>query len=266
MPDVGDPRFATPTWVGRYEVAPSEGVTFSSTTVMLTKANQCQLCGDAEGVSAGVVFATLPEECRPARELRLPVCVSGGASETVSLEGTVELGEQSATGEVTVPSQQVSVSLTIPDSTGSGTLSLPEAEASGSASLTSSEGAQCPMLVSGEFDEQGELVSAYSMQVVNNTSPLTMSGEVSVTVPGQDVDVEVSVPGATVEGTASLSEVSGSTQVTMPAQQLPVTVSGAIATGGLATLTIGIDGTMTCSSGGTTHLDGFSYHICDRWY
>lgn len=266
MADIGDPRFATPSWVGRYEVTPAEGVTLSSPTVMLTKTNDCQLCGDAEGVVKGVPFAVLPDACRPARELRLPVCVSGTGSETVSLEGTVELGEQSATGEVTVPSQQASVSLSIPESTGSGTLSIPEAEASGTASLTSSEGTQYPMLVSGEFDEQGELVSAYSMQVVNNTSPLTMSGEVSVTVPGQDVDVEVSVPGATVEGTASLSEVTGSTQVTIPAQQLPVTVSGTIATGGLATLTIGTDGTMMCSSGGTVHLDGFSYHICDRWY
>lgn len=266
MADIGDPRFAAPSWVGRYEVTPAEGVTLSSPTVMLTKTNDCQLCGDAEGVVEGVPFATLPETCRPARELRLPVCVSGGSSETVSLEGTVELGEQSATGEVTVPAQQVAVTLPIPESTGSGTLSLPETEATGTAELSSSGDAQFPLLVSGEFDEQGELVSAYSMQVVNNTAPLTVSGEVNVTVPGQDVVVEVSVPGATVEGTASLSSVSGETSVTIPAQQLPVTVSGTIATGGLATLTIGIDGSMTCSSGGTVHLDGFSYHICARWY
>lgn len=266
MADVGDPRFATPSWQGRYEVTPAEGVTLSSPTVMLTKTNDCQLCGDAEGVVEGVTFATLPEACRPARELRLPVCVSGAGTETVSLEGTVELGEQSATGEVTVPSQQVSVSLPIPESTGSGTLSLPETEATGTANLSSESGTQFPMLVSGEFDEQGELVSAYSMQVVNNTSPLTVSGEVSVTVPEQSVDVEVSVPGTTVEGTASLSPATGETSVTIPAQQLPVTVSGTIATGGLATLTIGVDGSMTCSSGGTVHLDGFSYHICDRWY
>lgn len=239
MADVGDPRFATPSWQGRYEVTPAEGVTLSSPTVMLTKMNDCQLCGDAEGVVAGAPFATLPEACRPTRELRLPVCVSGAGAETVSLEGTVELGEQSATGEVTVPSQQVSVSLPIPESTGSGTLSLPETEATGTANLSSSGGTQFPMLV---------------------------SGEVSVTVPEQSVDVEVSVPDTTVEGTASLSSASGETTVTIPAQQLPVTVSYTIATGGLATLTIGVDGSMTCSSGGTVHLDGFSYHICDRWY
>lgn len=118
MPDTGTPRFAAPIWEGRYEVTPSAGVTLSSTTVMLTKANYCQLCGDAEGVTAGVAFATLPEECRPERVLHLPVCVGGSGSEAISL----------------------------------------------------------------------------------------------------------------------------------------------------ATLTIGADGAMTCSSGGTVYLDGFSYHICDRWY
>lgn len=92
MPDTGEPRFAAPIWEGRYEVTPAEGVTLSSTTVMLTKANVCQLCGDAEGVTAGTPFATLPEECRPARALHLPVCVGGSGSEAVSLEGTVTIG------------------------------------------------------------------------------------------------------------------------------------------------------------------------------
>lgn len=81
MADTGDPRFAGPIWTGRYEVTPAEGVTLSSPTVMLTKANQCQLCGDAEGVTAGTPFATLPEECRPARELHLPVCVTSEGNE-----------------------------------------------------------------------------------------------------------------------------------------------------------------------------------------
>lgn len=218
MADTGDPRFAAPIWTGRYEVTPAEGVTLSSTTVMLTKANQCQLCGDAEGVVAGEVFATLPDECWPARVLHLPVCVGGSGSESVSLEGTVTIGGQTASGTVSVPGQTAEVT------------------------LTSEAGSQTPMLVSGEFDAEGELVSAYSMNIVNNTSPFTMTG---------DVDV------AEVQGTAS---------VEIAEQEVPVIVSGTIATGGLATLTIGTDGTMTCSSGGTVYLDGFSYHICDRWY
>ena len=82
MADTGDPRFAAPFWAGRYEVTPTEGVTFSSSTVMLTKTNVCQLCGDAEGVAAGTPFATLPEECRPARALHLSVCVTSEGNET----------------------------------------------------------------------------------------------------------------------------------------------------------------------------------------
>lgn len=222
MADAGDPRFAAPIWEGRYEVTPAEGVTLSSTTVMLTKANQCQLCGDAEGVTAGVPFATLPEECRPARELHLPVCAGGSGSEVVSLEGTVTIAGQKAT-----------VTADVPSSTGTG-----------SVTLSSEAGSDVPMLVSGEFDESGELISAYTLQVVNNTSPLTVSGDVEVTVPAQQVTATVDIA----------------------EQEAPVTVSGNVATGGLSTLTIGTDGTMTCSSGGTVYLDGFSYHICDRWY
>lgn len=90
MPDTGDPNRAAPIWAGRYEVTPAAGVTFSSPTVMLTKANQCQLCGDAEGVTAGVVFATLPVECRPARVLHLPVCVTSEGDE-VSV-GSIDIG------------------------------------------------------------------------------------------------------------------------------------------------------------------------------
>lgn len=244
MTDTGDPRFAAPIWEGRYEVTPAEGVTLSSTTVMLTKANQCQLCGDADGVTAGVSFATLPEECRPERTLHLPVCVGGSGSESVSLEGTMTIAGQTATGTVSVPGQ-----------TASGTVEVQSSTATGTASLSSEAGSQTPMLVSGEFNEEGELVSAYSMNVVNNTSPLELSGDVSVTVPSQSVAVSVTVPESQGEASVEIAE-----------QEVPVTVSGTIVTGGLATLTIGTDGTMSCSSGGTVYLDGFSYHICDRWY
>ena len=220
--EIADPRLASPIWEGRYEVTPAEGVTLSSATVMLTKANVCQLCGDAEGVTAGAPFATLPEECRPARELHLPVCVGGSGSEAVSLEGTVTIAGQTATGTVSVGASK-----------GTGTVTL-----------TSEPGSENPMLVSGEFDESGELVSAYAMRVINNTSPLSVSGDVEVEVPEQ----------------------SASASIEIAEQEVPVTVSGNVATGGLATLTIGTNGTMTCSSGGTVYLDGFSYHICDRWY
>lgn len=266
MPDTGDPRLAAPIWVGRYEVTPVEGVTLSSTTVMLTKANQCQLCGDAEGVTAGVAFATLPEECRPERALHLPVCVGGAGSESVSIEGTVTIAGHTATGKVSVPGQTADVSLTVPELEASGSASVQEASASGSATLTSDSGSQTPMLVSGEFNAEGELVSASSLSLVNNTSPLTMTGDVAVTVPSQSAEVSVTVPSSELTGTVDVAEVEGTASVEISEQEAPVTVSGTIATGGLATLTIGTDGTMTCSSGGTIYLDGFSYHICDRWY
>ena len=266
MVDTGDSRLAAPIWTGRYKVTPAEGVTLSSTTVMLTKANQCQLCGDAEGVTAGTPFATLPEKCRPARELHLPVCVGGSGSESVSLDGTVTIAGQTATGTVSVPEQEAEVSLTVPEREVSGSASVQEASASGNVTLTSDAGSQTPMLVGGEFDAEGELVSAYSMNVVNNTSPLAMTGDVNVTVPSQSAEVSVTVPSSELTGTVTVAEVEGTTSVEIAEQEVPVTVSGTIATGGLATLTIGADGTMTCSSGGTVYLDGFSYHICDRWY
>lgn len=266
MADTGDPRFAAPIWEGRYEVTPAEGVTLSSTTVMLTKANQCQLCGDAEGVTAGTAFATLPEACRPERVLHLPVCVGGSGSESVSLEGTVTIAGQTATGTVSVPGQTVDVSLTVPEREASGSASVQEASVTGTATLTSEAGSQTPMLVSGEFNEEGELVSAYSMNIVNNTTPLTMTGDVDMTVPSQSAEVSVRVASTEVQGSVDVAEVQGSASVEIGEQEVPVTVSGTIATGGLATLTIGTDGTMTCSSGGTVYLDGFSYHICDRWY
>lgn len=288
MADTGDPRFAAPIWEGRYEVTPSAGITLSSTTVMLTKANQCQLCGDAEGVKAGVPFATLPEECRPARELHLPVCVGGSGSEAVSLEGTVTIAGQTATGTVSVPGQTADVTLTVPEQeisgtatvskkTAKGTASVKSSNGTGSVTLSSEAGSDRPMLVSGEFDKSGKLVSAYTMQIVNNTSPLTISGDVevtvpaqsasaSVTVPAQSAPVSATVPQATVTGQVETKDTEGTATVEIAEQKVPVTVSGNIATGGLATLTIGTDGTMSCSSGGTVYLDGFSYHICDRWY
>lgn len=75
MPDTGDPRFAAPIWEGRFELTPSEGVTFANQTVMLSKSLDVQFTSDAEGVVAGSVLATLPSECRPLDEIHLPVVV-----------------------------------------------------------------------------------------------------------------------------------------------------------------------------------------------
>lgn len=92
--DTGDPRLATPIWSGIYEVTPAEGVTLSSPTVMLTKANYCQFCGDAEGVTAETAFATMAEECRPVRTLALPVCAGDGVGVlTVGTDGTLTCSE-----------------------------------------------------------------------------------------------------------------------------------------------------------------------------
>lgn len=75
MADTGDPRFAAPIWEGRFELTPSEGVTFASHTVMLSKSLDVQFTSDAEGVVAGSVLATLPPECEPLDEIHLPVVV-----------------------------------------------------------------------------------------------------------------------------------------------------------------------------------------------
>lgn len=76
-PDKGNPNFFK-TFKGRYElsVAPS-GVAVDNSTVMLSSVNDVQVIGDFEltGYSAKTAFATLPEECRPSKTVRVPVCV-----------------------------------------------------------------------------------------------------------------------------------------------------------------------------------------------
>lgn len=81
--DTGEPRFGNPIWRGRYSLSPSEGVTFDSTTVMLTKDNTVQFCGEATNVTADSVFATLPHECWPNGMVVIP---------TVYNDGTYKIG------------------------------------------------------------------------------------------------------------------------------------------------------------------------------
>lgn len=78
--DTGDPRFANPIWQGRYEASPAEGVTMRSTAIMLSNDNTVQFCGDAMGVTANVPAFTVPEECRPASEIAMPVVVDATTS------------------------------------------------------------------------------------------------------------------------------------------------------------------------------------------
>lgn len=84
--DTGDPRFANPIWQGRYEASPAEGVTMRSPAIMLSNDNTVQFCGDAMGVKANDPAFTVPEECRPASEIAVPVAVESTRSYAVTAE------------------------------------------------------------------------------------------------------------------------------------------------------------------------------------
>lgn len=85
--DTGEVRLASPIWRGRYSLSPSEGVTFDSTTVMLTKDNTVQFIGNATGVTSNVTFATLPEDCRPYSDIIIPVyCISTSVALTIDFD------------------------------------------------------------------------------------------------------------------------------------------------------------------------------------
>lgn len=90
-PDTGDPFAGQPTWWGRFEVAPATGTTTTNATVMLSKSNEVQFCGDYTCTTTSV--GTLPEECRPKAQMVFPVWADTGIHTlTIKPDGTILTG------------------------------------------------------------------------------------------------------------------------------------------------------------------------------
>lgn len=72
----GNPNFFK-TFKGAYDHAPSPEAMFTSERVMLTCVNDVQFMGDCMvvGYTPGAAITTLPPECRPSTEVRVPVVV-----------------------------------------------------------------------------------------------------------------------------------------------------------------------------------------------
>lgn len=96
MPDTGNPNFFK-TFKGRYELVPASGQTTDSNVVMLSCVNDVQFMGDflLTNYVAGDAIATLPEECRPGKIVKVPVVFNDGADAivvmTVNTDGTMTL-------------------------------------------------------------------------------------------------------------------------------------------------------------------------------
>lgn len=236
--DTGAPRFAQPIWVGRYELEPASGVTFDNATVMLSKQLMVQLTGDAENVTAGEVFATLPSECLPDHTIMLPVVVEGSGTRTVGAtfetsgaaatataefspsdphvsatfevsgsEGVpVSVTQGAATASATVPERTATGTATVPDTTGTGTATVPASKATGSIEVSRDV---APMVFVG-YDESGVPDSAYSADLVNNTEG--------------SVGFEADVPEASIPLSVTIPESSATVSVSVPETQLDVTV------------------------------------------
>lgn len=93
----GNPNFFK-TFKGKYSLAPSSEGVLDAPTVMLSCTNDVQIIGDAhfaDGYTAGTACAVLPEECRPAKEVGVPVSYHSGTS-----YGITTMVVMPSTGEV----------------------------------------------------------------------------------------------------------------------------------------------------------------------
>jgi len=76
--DTGDSYFAYPLWRGKYSIKPEESVSVDNSTLMLTKTNDVQICGDFKLTTSEYgeqKIATLPEDCIPSQTVILPIFV-----------------------------------------------------------------------------------------------------------------------------------------------------------------------------------------------
>lgn len=93
----GNPNFFK-TFKGKYSLTPAEAGVWDTPVVMLSCTNDVQIIGDAHfasGYSAGTACAVLPEECRPAKGVGVPVSYHSGTNYGISTMVVV-----STTGEV----------------------------------------------------------------------------------------------------------------------------------------------------------------------
>lgn len=76
MADLGNPNFFT-TFKGRYLLVPAPAQSVDTDVVMLTSANDVQPIGDWTilDYQASETFGTLPNECRPKKEVKIPVVI-----------------------------------------------------------------------------------------------------------------------------------------------------------------------------------------------
>ena len=102
----GNPNFWT-TFKGRYTLIPEETATFDKDVVMLSCTNDVQIIGDCDlaGYTAGSAIATLPEECKPGKVVKVTVVANDGAEDrvavlTVNLDGTITLPFDYESGHV----------------------------------------------------------------------------------------------------------------------------------------------------------------------
>ena len=90
----GNPNFFK-TFKGAYVHAPSPEAMFTSERVMLSCVNDVQFQGDCMimNYTPGAMLTTLPPECRPSTEVRVPVVVqtNGVVSLNASTDGMVYL-------------------------------------------------------------------------------------------------------------------------------------------------------------------------------
>lgn len=89
----GNPNFFK-TFKGAYDHAPSPEAMFTSERVMLTCVNDVQFQGDCMimNYTPGATLTTLPPECRPSAEVRIPVVVDADVDVlSIQTNGVVSL-------------------------------------------------------------------------------------------------------------------------------------------------------------------------------
>lgn len=257
--DTGAPRFAQPIWTGRYELEPTSGVTFDDVTVMLSKQLMVQLTGDAENVTAGEVFATLPSECLPDHAVMLPVVcegkgssvtatfkTSGGASRATaeftpsepSLTGTFEIAAQvdlpvtmeqgAATATASVPETEATGSVTIDASEATGTVTVPAGTATGTATVPASTGTGTATVPASK--------AAGSIDVSRDVAPMVFVGYDEDGIPNSaysadlvnntegEMAFEADVPSASVPLSVSVPSKSAPVSVSVPSRDVSATL------------------------------------------
>lgn len=94
--DKGNPNVFT-TFKGRYHLVASAGQVVDTNVVMLSCTNDVQPIGDwtLTNYTANTPFATLPDECRPQKIVKIPVVVNDGTDRigvmSVNTDGTMTL-------------------------------------------------------------------------------------------------------------------------------------------------------------------------------